>query len=136
MPTPKTVDEYLTTLPDAPRAALERVRKSILATVPDPTETISYQMPAVRAEGRIVVWYAGFKDHLSLFPASEGVLEAGGDAITPFLSGKGTLRFTVEHPIPTSLVRKIVRARLAENAAARATPRRTGRTSPGDARRT
>jgi uncharacterized protein YdhG (YjbR/CyaY superfamily) len=136
MPTPKTVDEYLAALPAAPRAALERVRKTILATVPDPTETISYQMPAVRAEGRVVVWYAGFKDHLSLFPASEGVLEAGGDAITPFLSGKGTVRFTVEHPIPTSLVRKIVRARLAENAAAGATRRRTDRTSPGDARRT
>lgn len=136
MPTPATVDDYLAGLPEPTRAALERLRKTVLATVPDGTETISYQMPAVRAEGRIVVWYAGFKDHLSLFPASEAVLEAGGDAIKPFLSGKGTLRFTVEHPIPAALLRKVVRARLAENAARRATPKRTARTSTRGARGT
>jgi uncharacterized protein YdhG (YjbR/CyaY superfamily) len=136
MPTPATVDDYLAGLPEPTRAALERLRKTVLATVPDGTETISYQMPAVRAEGRIVVWYAGFKDHLSLFPASEAVLEAAGDAIKPFLSGKGTLRFTVEHPIPAALLRKVVRARLAENAARRATPKRTARTSTRGARGT
>jgi uncharacterized protein YdhG (YjbR/CyaY superfamily) len=130
MPTPSTVDEYLAQLPEETRAALARVRTTILAAVPDGTETISYQMPAVRAEGRIVVWYAGFKDHLSLFPASEAVLEGGGDAIKPFLSGKGTLRFTVEHPIPTALVRKIVKARLAENAALRTSPKRPTRAGP------
>ncbi len=136
MPTPATVEAYLAGLPEPTRTALDRLRKTVLAAVPNGTETISYQMPAVRAEGRIVVWYAGFKDHLSVFPASEGVLEAVGDAIKPFLSGKGTVRFTVEHPIPTGLVRKIVKARLAENAARRATPIRTARTSTRGARGT
>jgi uncharacterized protein YdhG (YjbR/CyaY superfamily) len=117
MVAPTSVETYLKALPKESRAALESLRKTIKATVPGATETISYQMPAIKHQGRIVVWYAAFKDHLSLFPASQGVMEAHGNELKPYLSGKGTLRFTAQKPMPASLVRKIVKTRIKENAA-------------------
>ena len=115
MAAPAGVEEYLAALPPEARAFLEELRETILAAVPEPTEAISYQMPAVKANGRIVVWYAAFKDHYSLFPASEGVREALGEELEPYLSGKGTVRFSPEEPVPIALVKRIVEARLAEN---------------------
>src|SRR5919197_4969058 len=106
MAAPKSVENYLAALPKETREALERVRRTIKAAAPEATETISYQMPAFRHQGRMLVWYAAFKDHLSLFPASKAVMDAVGDELQPYLSGKGTLRFTVERPIPTALVKK------------------------------
>jgi uncharacterized protein YdhG (YjbR/CyaY superfamily) len=67
MAAPTSVEEYLAALPEEPRAALEKLRKAIKAAAPEATETISYQMPAFKAHGRFVVWYAAFKDHYSLF---------------------------------------------------------------------
>jgi uncharacterized protein YdhG (YjbR/CyaY superfamily) len=114
MPTPSTVDEYLDSLPEGSRAVLERLRTVIRAAAPEATEEISYQMPALRYRGRFLVSYAAYKDHFSLFPASGAVQEGLGEELTPFLSGKGTIRFTAENAIPDSLVRKVVRVRLAE----------------------
>ena len=119
MPGPASVEEYLAALPPGARVFLEELRETILAAVPEPTEAISYQMPAVKANGRIVVWYAAFKDHHSLFPATEGVREALGEELAPYLSGKGTVRFSPDEPLPTALVKRIVEARLEENAAGR-----------------
>ena len=116
---PKSVETYLAALPKETREALERVRRTIKAAAPDATETISYQMPAFRHQGRMLVWYAAFKDHLSLFPASKAVVDALGDELKPFVSGKGTLRFTVDKPMPTALVKRIVSTRIEENAAVR-----------------
>src|SRR4029450_9658585 len=117
MAAPTTVEEYLAALPDEPRAALEKLRRTIKAAVPDAIETISYQMPAFKAHGRFVVWYAAFKDHCSLFPASKAVMVAHGEALKPYFSGKGTLRVLAERPIPAALVKKIVKTRIEENAA-------------------
>ena len=111
------VDDYLAALPEEQRAALQKVRETVRASVPGATETISYQMPAFKHEGRILLWYAGFKNHCSLFPASEAVLEEHGESLKPYFSGKGTLRFTADKPIPASLVKKIVKTRIKENAA-------------------
>lgn len=111
------MDEHLARLPERARAAMEKLRTTIGAAAPGATETISYRMPAFKDGGRIVVWYAAFKDHCSVFPASEAVVEALGDELTPHLSGKGTIRFDLDRRIPTTMVRKIVKARLAENAA-------------------
>ena len=72
-------------------------------------------MPAFKLQGRILVWYAAFKDHLSLFPATGKILEEHGKALKPYLSGKGTIRFTTEDPLPTALVKRIVKTRIAEN---------------------
>ena len=74
-------------------------------------------MPAFRTHGQFLVSYAAFKRHYSLFPASEAVVEALGDELTPYLAGKGTIRFPADAPIPVDTVTKIVKIRLAENAA-------------------
>jgi uncharacterized protein YdhG (YjbR/CyaY superfamily) len=113
---PTSVEDYLAALPDDRRAVLEKLRKTIKAAAPDATETISYQMPALRLDGRFLVSYAAFKDHFSLFPASSSLMETLGDELKPFLAGKGTLRFTAAEPIPAGLVKKIVKARIEENA--------------------
>jgi len=117
--TPISVEEYLENVPAEARAALETLRARIKAAAPGATETISYQMPAFKDQGRFLVSYAAFKDHCSLFPASEAVIEACGTQLEPYRSGKGTIRFTVDKPLPAALVKKIVKARLAENAALR-----------------
>ena len=119
MAAPTSVDGYLRALPEAQRAALEKLRKTITAAAPEATAAISYQMPAFKMHGRFLVSYAAFKDHCSLFPASKGVLEAHGEELKPYFSGKGTLRFTPDKPIPAALVRRIIKARLEENEAAR-----------------
>jgi uncharacterized protein YdhG (YjbR/CyaY superfamily) len=121
---PRTVEEYLAALPPASRAALEKLRRTIGAAAPHATETISYQMPAFRDGDRLLVSYAAFKDHCSLFPMSVGAIEAFADELGPYRSGKGTLRFPTERPMPAALVRKIVKARLEENEARRAAKRR------------
>jgi len=117
MATQASVDEYLAAIPEAPRAALEKLRATIKAAAPEATEAISYQMPAFKLDGRFLVSYAAFKDHCSLFPASERVLEEHGDALKAYFSGKGTLRFTADEPIPATLVRKIVKTRIEEEVA-------------------
>ena len=119
-PPPRAVEAYLAALPDPSRAALERLRRTIRSAAPDATEGISYQMPAFKDQGRFLVAYAAFADHCSLFPATDGVKEALGDELAPYLSGRGTIRFTVDRPLPAALVTKVVRARLEENEAARA----------------
>ncbi len=108
------MEEYFAGLPPAEREALERLRSTIRSVVPEATETISYQMPAFKLQGRFLVSYAAFRDHCSLFPANDRVREVCGDALLPYLSGKGTLRFTVEHPMPAALVKKVVRTRAKE----------------------
>jgi len=117
MAAPTTVEEYLAALPDTARAALEKLRKTIKTAAPEASEAISYHMPAFKDHGRILVYYAAFKDHYSLFPASVAVIEALGDEVKPYATGKGTLRFALDEPLPSALVKKIVRARLKENAA-------------------
>jgi uncharacterized protein YdhG (YjbR/CyaY superfamily) len=116
---PSDVDRYLRALPADQRGALQKLREEIRVAAPDATEAISHQMPAFKDQGRFLVSYAAFKDHCSLFPASNAVMEALGDELQPYIAGKGTLRFTPERPIPARLVKKVVKARLRENEAAR-----------------
>jgi uncharacterized protein YdhG (YjbR/CyaY superfamily) len=116
MAAPKTVEAYLKALPEDRRSALEGLRSTIRSALPDATEHVSYQMPAFKAEGRFVVWYAAFGDHYSLYPASEGVRASLGAQLERYLSGKGTIRFEYGKALPATLVKKIVRARLKENA--------------------
>jgi uncharacterized protein YdhG (YjbR/CyaY superfamily) len=114
-----SVEDYLAGLPEAPRAALEKLRKTIKAAAPEATETISYQMPAFKLDGRFLVSYAAFKHHCSLFPASDGVVEACGEELEPYLWGKGTIRFTTDDPLSSALVKKIMKARIQEHTAPR-----------------
>ncbi|HYX11353.1 MAG TPA: DUF1801 domain-containing protein [Candidatus Acidoferrum sp.] len=119
MATPNSIEEYLAALPEEQRAALAKLRKTISAAAPKATEKISYAMPAFEQDGRFLVSYAAFKDHCSFYPASAAVMEALGEELEPYFSGKGTLRFQADEPIPAALVRKIVRVRLQENTARR-----------------
>jgi uncharacterized protein YdhG (YjbR/CyaY superfamily) len=112
--TPASVEEYMAALPAGSRVLLEHLRETIRSSAPEATEAISYQMPAFKREGRFLLSYAAFKDHCSLFPASGAVIDALGEELQPYVSGKGTLRFTVDDPIPDQLVRRIVEVRLAE----------------------
>ncbi len=126
MPAPKTVDAYLARVPPKHRAALKQLRKTIKAAAPKAEEVISYGMPAFRQDGGLVC-YAAFKDHCSLFPGSLDRLRALSAEIKPFEAGRGTLQFTPEWPIPSRLVTRIVKVRLAENAARKAKKRPRGR---------
>jgi uncharacterized protein YdhG (YjbR/CyaY superfamily) len=115
---PATVDEYLAELPDDRRAVVEELRRTINAAAPDATETIAYQMPALRSpDGQFLVSYASFKAHYSLFPASGEVVRALGADIQPYLAGEGTIRFPASRPIPMELVARVVKIRIAENGA-------------------
>jgi uncharacterized protein YdhG (YjbR/CyaY superfamily) len=113
-----SVDDYVATLPEHRRATVEQLRQTIRAAAPDATETIAYDMPAFRSHGgQFLVSFAAYKAHYSLFPASGAVVEALGAEIQPYLAGKGTIRFPAGQPIPVDTVTKIVKVRLAENAA-------------------
>jgi uncharacterized protein YdhG (YjbR/CyaY superfamily) len=114
---PSTVEEYLAALPPDRRAVVEQLRYTINAAAPEATESIAYQMPALRSHGgQFLVSYASFKKHYSLFPASEAVVNELGDELKPYLAGKGTIQFPADKPLPLSLVERIVKVRVAENA--------------------
>ena len=114
MADPASVDDYLDALPDEPRAALADLRKTIAAAAPEATELISYKMPAFKANGRFLLSSAAYEHHCSLYPASGAVQRELGDELAPYLSGKGTLRFLPDAPIPDALVKRIVKIRLRE----------------------
>jgi len=111
---PVTVDEYIARLPEDRREAMSLLRRTIRAAAPDATEVITYKMPGFKAHGTFLVSYDAFKRHYSLFPASQVVVDEVGDAIQPYLAGRGTIRFPASRPIPADLVTRIVKARLAE----------------------
>jgi uncharacterized protein YdhG (YjbR/CyaY superfamily) len=118
MAAPTSVADYLAALPAERRAVVEELRRTINAAAPDATETIAYGMPALRSHGgQFLVSYAAYKKHYSLFPASGAVLEALGAELTPYLAGKGTIRFPADRPVPAAIVTKIVKVRVAENKA-------------------
>jgi uncharacterized protein YdhG (YjbR/CyaY superfamily) len=108
------VEEYLAALPPASRIAMEAIRAAVRSAVPEATETISYQMPAFRHLGRVLVSYGAFKDHVSLFPMSMAVIRAHEHELGDRHTGKGTIRFGLDQPIPAHLVRTIVQGRMAE----------------------
>ncbi|HEX4952898.1 MAG TPA: DUF1801 domain-containing protein [Thermoanaerobaculia bacterium] len=113
---PKTIDEYLAALSPEKRAALERLREIVLAEAPGAQECISYQIPAFRLDGRVFLWIGAAAKHCALYGVSGAALEGLGGYDT---SGKGTLRFKSEDPLPEDLVRKLVRAGIAKSAARR-----------------
>ena len=112
----ESVDAYLADLPEDVRRTLEPVRKAIAAAAPKAVETISYGMPAFASDGRVLVYFAAFKKHCSLFPASDQVMEMFADELAGYDIQKGTIRFPIGKPPPAALVKRIVKARVAENA--------------------
>jgi uncharacterized protein YdhG (YjbR/CyaY superfamily) len=118
---PKTVNAYLAALTADKRAALQKLRRAIHAAVPGAEECISYQIPAFRFEGRMLVWFAAASKHCSFFPGAHPIAVHKRE-LAPYRTSKGTIRFQPDTPLPAALVRKLIRTRLAErNARARAT---------------
>ena len=111
----KNVDEYLAGVPKEARASLEKLRKTIKAAAPRATEVISYQMPMYKQNG-MVIGFAAFKDHCSIFPGS-AVMDAYREELKRYDTSKGTIRFPANKPLPATLVKKLVRARIKENEA-------------------
>ena len=109
-----TVDDYLAGIPEVSRTALEGVRGVLRESVPDAVETISYGIPTVKLDGKMLLSYAAFAKHCSLFPASGQVMAALGDELAPYFTEKATLRFAPAHPIPRDLLERIVAIRVAE----------------------
>ena len=108
---PTTIDEYLAALSHDKRAALERRRNIIRAAAPGVEECISYQLPAFRLNGRWLVWIGAAANHCAMY----GVGGAHADELKAYdTSGKGTIRFPVDKPLPATLVRKLVKARMAK----------------------
>lgn len=107
---------YLAAQPPPMRTLLERVRAAIRRRAPTATECLSYRIPTFFVNGRVLLHYAGFSDHASLFGFGPTVREQLAEAIAPFQTGKGTLQFTAQRPLPAALLERIVRIRLAETA--------------------
>ncbi len=111
---PKSVDEYLASVPEPARSMLNKMRAAIRSVVPaEATETISYGIPAFKHKG-MLVWFAAFSNHCSLFPGSS-VIEEFKTELKGFSTSKGTIHFPTEKPLPTALVKRLVRARVAQN---------------------
>jgi uncharacterized protein YdhG (YjbR/CyaY superfamily) len=110
------VDGYLAALPDDVRALLEKLRKTIKAAVPMAEEVISYRMPAYKYHGPLV-FFAAFDHHCSLFAVGKSILKEFSDELEPFKTSGTTIHFSVDHPLPPALVKKIVKARIKENEA-------------------
>ena len=110
---PKNFEEYAATVPERARGALIKMREVIRSAVPsDATETISYGIPAFKGR-EILVWFAAFDKHCSLFPKAS-VIEAFKNELNDYTTSKGTIQFPLEKPLPTALIKKIVKARVAQ----------------------
>jgi uncharacterized protein YdhG (YjbR/CyaY superfamily) len=113
---PQSVDEYLARVPQPARSTLNKMRATIRSAVPaEATETISYGMPAFRHNG-VLVWFAAFSNHCSLFPTASVIAEFKDD-LKGYSTSKGTVHFPADKPLPATLIKKLVKARVTQNEA-------------------
>ena len=109
-----SIDEYIETFPENIQAVLHQVRKTIKAAAPKAGEKISYGIPTFTMNGKYLIYFAGWKSHISIYPIPVGD-DAFNQEVAPYVSGKGTLKFPLDKPIPLKLITKIVRLKVAEN---------------------
>ena len=111
---PKTVDEYFARIHEPARSALKQIRAAIRPEVPaEATEVISYGIPAFRHK-KVLVWFAAFSDHCSLFPTAS-IIAAFKEELKGHSTSKGTVHFPIDKPVPTALIKKLIKARVAES---------------------
>jgi uncharacterized protein YdhG (YjbR/CyaY superfamily) len=112
---PRTVDEYLANVPEPHKSTLEKIRAMVRAAAPkDATEAISYGMPAFKYKGALV-GFAAFNKHCSFFPMNSALVLEFKDELKNYKTSKGTIQFPADKPLPASLVKKMVKARVADN---------------------
>lgn len=112
---PQTIDEYLAPLSNEKRAALEKLRRAIQAAAPKAVECITYQVPAFRLDGKMLVAFGAAANHCSFYPGALPV-KVHQDELKDYDTSKGTIRFPTDHPLPVALVRKLVKTRIAQHA--------------------
>jgi uncharacterized protein YdhG (YjbR/CyaY superfamily) len=110
----KSVDDYIASQPEAVQSVLERVRNIIRETVPLADEVISYQIPTYKLHGVAVIFFAGWKRHYSLYPASDRIVAELKDDLAPYEVRKGTIRFPLSQPVPVKLIERVTRLRAKE----------------------
>ncbi|MDT4969533.1 MAG: hypothetical protein QOJ64_4270 [Acidobacteriota bacterium] len=123
---PTTIDEYLAPFGKEQRAALEKLRKDIKTAAPKAEECISYDIPTFRLDGYMLVSFGGWASHCAFYPGAFSI-EAHKDELKPYSISKGTIRFSADSPLPTTLVRKLVKSRIAHNARKRTLSAGAGR---------
>ncbi len=112
-----SVDEYIASQPQAVQRILERVRSTIKKAVPQAVEVISYKIPAYKLRGVVMLYFAGWKQHYSLYPANDRVVAEFKDELAPYEISKGTIRFPLAKPVPVKLIERIAKFRAKEVAA-------------------
>lgn len=117
-----TVDEYIAAQPEESQAVLQQVRRAIRKALPNAVEVISYQVPTYKINGGYVVYFAGWKEHFSIYPASDDLVAAFKNELAPYRVSKGTLRFPLSEQVPVKLIERVARF-LAGEAATRARER-------------
>lgn len=117
---PKTIDEYLALAKPGQRALLEELRKAIHAAAPGAEEYIGYGLAGFKFNGRPLVYFGAWDNHCALYAASPAVQKKFQKELNGFEVSKGTIRFTPEKPLPTALVKRLVRARITENSGGKA----------------
>jgi uncharacterized protein YdhG (YjbR/CyaY superfamily) len=110
----KTIDEYIKIFPQDVQRSLERMRQTIQAAAPEAVEAISYQMPTFRLNGKNLVHFAGYKNHIGFYPVPSGI-RAFKKELSQYKQGKGSVQFPLDKPVPYDLVKKIVIFRAKEN---------------------
>jgi uncharacterized protein YdhG (YjbR/CyaY superfamily) len=113
---PQTIDDYIAGFPDHVQQRLEKVRATIRKAAPDAEESISYRIPTFNLNGRYLIYFAALKKHIGVYPAPVAHAELKA-ALSPYASGKGTVRFPLDEPIPVGVLQKIVKFRMREHAA-------------------
>ncbi len=123
---PQTIDEYLALVSEDKRAVLEKLRQTIKTIAPKAEEYFYYQLPAFCLDGKRLVAFGAATNHCSMYPLSAAVVKALQDDLKNYDTSPGTIRFPADKPLPITLVRKIVKARIAENEATNP-PRKKGK---------
>ena len=112
----KSVDEYIATFPEDTQAILQRVRRTIRKAVPGAEEMISYQIPTYKLRGQRVIYFAGWKEHFSLYPVTDSTAKAFKKDLAPFEVIKSTVRFSLSKPVPVTLIERMAKFRAKEAA--------------------
>jgi uncharacterized protein YdhG (YjbR/CyaY superfamily) len=110
LPVPKTIDEYIGRCSVEVQLLLEKIRKTIRQAAPEAEESISYQIPAFKLNGKPLVYFAAYKKHIGLYPAPRGAAQFT-EELAAYEGGKGTVQFSLAQPIPYDLIRRIVQFR-------------------------